>query len=100
MPALLIRISIAPEFFSKAGHRYLVSGGGQSRSCRLELACVTAVQDNFGTVFGKALRECEPDALRRAGDERPLARKFEQFKNHVKIPCCLKPPGLIAQATS
>jgi hypothetical protein len=63
------------------------------------LAGVTAVQDNFGTVFGKALRECEPDALRRAGDERPLAREFEQFKSHVTIPSPLD-AGLSARATS
>jgi hypothetical protein len=69
------------------GHRYLVPGGRQFRRSRSKLAAVAAVQDDFGAVFGKTLREREPDALRRARDERPLAGQFEQFKCHVTTPC-------------
>jgi hypothetical protein len=78
----------------EAGHRYLVSSGRQSRRGRVKLGRVTAVEDNFGTVFGKALRECEANTLRRTGDERPLARKFEKFKSHITIPRRLMPLGL------
>jgi hypothetical protein len=44
--------------------------------------------------------EREPDALRRAGDERPLASQFEQFECHITILCCHNLQVLIAQATS
>ena len=74
----------------KAGHRHLVPGGRQFRRGRIKLGCVAAVEDDFGAVFGKALREREPDALRRAGDERPLARQFEQFKCHLATPYWLR----------
>ena len=84
----------------EAGHRHLVSGGRQFRRGRIKLARVAAVEDDFGAVFGKALREREPDTLRRAGDERPFARQFEQFKCHVATPCWLRARKLIGRATS
>jgi hypothetical protein len=114
MPALLIRISIAPEFFSiastpsfgacgcvtsKAGHRYLVPGAA-SLAAPHRAWLRRAVEDDLGAMFGKALCERKADSCEEAGDERPLARECEKFKCHVTIPCCLKPPGLIAQATS
>jgi hypothetical protein len=74
----------------EAGHRYLVPDGRQSRRCKIKLGCVAAVQDDFGAVFGKAVREREPDPLRRAGDERPLIRQVEKFKCHMTIPCWLR----------
>ena len=74
----------------EAGHRHLVSGGRQSRRGRIKLAGVAAVEDDFGAVFGKALRECEPDALRGAGDERPFARQIKKFKCHMTIPSLLR----------
>jgi hypothetical protein len=115
MPALLIRISIAREFCSIASTPSLAAcafvtskpatdtlcpAAARFRRGRIKLAGVAAVQDDFGTVFGKALREREAYTLRRPGDERSLASQVERFKCHVTIPCCLKPQGLIAQATS
>jgi hypothetical protein len=37
-----------------------VSSGRQSRRGRVKLGRVTAVEDDFGAMFGKALRECNP----------------------------------------
>jgi hypothetical protein len=71
----------------EAGHRYLVPGSCQFRRGRIKLACVAAVKDDFSTVFGKALRQREANALRRAGDERPLALQFEKFKCHLATSC-------------
>jgi len=84
----------------EASHRYLVPGGRQSRRGRIQLAGVAAVEDDFGAVFGKALREREPYTLRRARDERPLARQCEKFKCHVTIPCWLRARKLTAPGTS
>jgi len=67
-----------------------VPGGRQSRRGRIKLAGVAAVEDDFGAVFGEALCEREPDTLRRAGDERPLARQCEKLKCHVTTPCSLR----------
>jgi hypothetical protein len=66
-----------------------VPGGRQFRRSRIKLAWVAAVQDNFGAVFSKSLRERKSNALRRAGNERPLARQLKQFKCHchTTIPC-------------
>jgi hypothetical protein len=70
----------------EAGHRYLVPGRRQFGRGRIKLAGVAAVEDDLGAVLGQALCEREPDALRRAGDQRPLAGQFEQFKCHATIP--------------
>ena len=87
---LLDRLDTVPGGLSlrhvEAGHRYLVPGGRQFRRGRIELAGVSPVEDDLGAVFGKALSEREANALRRAGDERPLARQFEQFKCHSATP--------------
>ena len=84
----------------KAGHRHPKSGGRQFRRGRIKLSCIAAVQDNFGAVFSKTLREREPDALRRARDERPFARQFEQFKCHLATPYWLRAREFIGRATS
>jgi len=115
MPALLTRISIAPEFRSdpldavlgglrlrhiEAGHRYLMPGSRQFRRSRIKFACVAAVEDDFGAMFGKALCKREPDTLRRAGNERPLARQCEKFKCHLATSCWLRTRQFTARATS
>ena len=84
----------------EADHRHLVPGSCQFRRSRIKLAGVAAVQDDFGAVFGKTLRECESDSLRRAGDERPRTRQVEKFKCHMTIPCWLRARRLTARATS
>ena len=43
----------------------------------VELACIAAVEDDLSTMFGEALGEREADALRRSGNERPLASQVE-----------------------
>src|SRR6266852_1527149 len=88
------------ESYIEAGHRYLVPGGRQSRRGRIKLTRVAAVEDDFGAMFGKALREREANALRRAGYERPLARQCEQFKCHLATSCWLRTRKLTARATS
>jgi hypothetical protein len=77
-----------------------VPGGRQLRRGRVELAGIAAIEDDFGAVFGKALRKREPDALRRAGDERPLPVSSNS-SNAISIsPCWLQGQKLTARATS